>query len=183
MKSNIPQGILGFAGVTALTMASMAAHASCADMTVGSATSAAAPMAPFHMPQKSAEHRQRETAAEDIVGTWYVSYTSGGAPFAQAFIQWHDDHTEWESINRPVLSGNICVGSWKALDRTHVYRNHYGWIYSNGTVSNYFNETETDEVAPDGNSYNGINRTIIYGLDGSVVADVPGTSTARRIAP
>ncbi len=33
----------------------------------------------------------------------------------RAFIQWHSDGTEWENINHPVLGGNICMGSWRAV--------------------------------------------------------------------
>src|SRR6266851_4442678 len=49
-------------------------------------------------------------AAHYIVGTWLVTYTAGGSPSGQAFIQWHDDGTEWENINFPIEGGNICVG-------------------------------------------------------------------------
>ena len=34
----------------------------------------------------------KESAAQKIVGTWLVTYTSGGQPFGQAIIQWHDDY-------------------------------------------------------------------------------------------
>jgi hypothetical protein len=63
-----------------------------------------------------------------IVGTWLVTYTTGGAPGGEAFIQWHSDGTEWENINLPVLGGNICMGSWKVIDAHHVFRNHFGWM-------------------------------------------------------
>jgi hypothetical protein len=75
------------------------------------------------------------------------------------------------------------MGSWKQIDRTHVYRNHYGWLFTNGIVSGYFKETETDVVERDGNSYRGINNTIIYDLTGNLIVEVPGTSAATRIAP
>jgi hypothetical protein len=55
-----------------------------------------------------------------VVGTWLVSYTFGGAPGGDAFIQWHSDGTECENINHPVLGGNICMGSWKVLDARHA---------------------------------------------------------------
>jgi len=53
---------------------------------------------------------------DGIVGTWQVSYTTGGSPSGEAFIQWHDDGTEWENIDFPILGGNICMGSWRQLD-------------------------------------------------------------------
>jgi hypothetical protein len=74
------------------------------------------------------------------------------------------------------------MGEWKALDRWHVFRNHFGWLYTSGIVSGYFNETETDLLAQDRNSYSGNNETKIYDLSGSLLVTLPGTSRATRIA-
>lgn len=122
------------------------------------------------------------TATLNIVGTWLVTYTSGGQPFGQALIQWHSDYTEWENINLPLAGGNICVGSWKTVDNRHVARLHYGWLYTNGILTGYFTETETDKVNGH-DQYSGVNTTTIYDLQGNVQANVPGTSSAVRIAP
>jgi hypothetical protein len=116
---------------------------------------------------------------KSIVGTWFVSYGPGGA----AFIQWHSDGTEWENINHPVLGGNICMGNWKQLDARHVARNHYGWLYNDGLLSGFFNETETDELSEDGNSYIGTNELRMYDLTGKMTAYIPGTASGRRLAP
>ena len=82
----------------------------------------------------------------------------------------------------PILGGNICVGSWKTLDQSHVYRNHYGWLYNNGLLAGWFNETETDKMSWDGNSYTGTNETTLYffGMPPQVST---GTATATRLAP
>ena len=120
-------------------------------------------------------------AGANIVGTWLVTYTLGGAPFAQAFIQWHSDGTESETINLPPVDGNVCAGSWQVVDSLHVSRNHYGWMFNGGALTNYFNEIETDKVG--NNVYSGTNELIIYDLSGNVVADIPGTAHAVRIAP
>ena len=130
------------------------------------------------------ESRSNNGKADDnIVGTWHVSYTVEGSPFAQAFIQWHSDGTEWENINFPILGGNICMGSWKPVDANRVTRNHIGWTYTNGTLTGYFTETETDVVARDGNSYHGTNDQKVYDLEGNLIVEVPGTSIATRISP
>jgi hypothetical protein len=118
-----------------------------------------------------------------IVGTWHVTYTTEGAPGGEAFIQWHSDGTEWENINFPILGGNICMGSWKSTGGNRVFRNHYGWLYDNGSLVGYFNETETDEVSKDGNSYTGNNETKIYDLNGTLQVDLHGTASATRIPP
>lgn len=86
-------------------------------------------------------------------------------------------------LNLPVLAGTICVGSWKPIDQTHVFRRHIGWLYTNGSLTGYFTETETDEVSSDGNSYSGANDQKIYDLKGNKLAEVTGTSTATRIWP
>jgi hypothetical protein len=116
------------------------------------------------------------------VGTWLVTYIVEGNPFGQAYIQWHSDGTEWENINLPVSGGDICMGSWTMVDAKHVARNHYGWLYTNGEVSGYFNETETDKVTRNG-TYSGTNEQKGYDLNGNLLFDVTGTSSAVFIAP
>jgi hypothetical protein len=168
------------AAAASLALVGVSAHASCADLIGGASQGLSRPPVSLNAVQ---EERRFDTAAENIVGTWHVSYSSDGVEYAQAFIQWHGDRTEWENINKPVLGGNICMGSWKPIDATHVYRNHFGWIFDNGVVSNYFNETETDEVSRDGNSYVGVNTTSIYSLTGTLLLSINGTAKATRLAP
>lgn len=77
----------------------------------------------------------------------------------------------------------ICMGSWKVLDARHVARNHFGWLYDGGMLSGFFNETETDELSRDGNSYSGTNELKMYDLSGNKTADLTGTDSATRLAP
>ncbi len=63
-----------------------------------------------------------------------------------------------------------------------------GWLFNNGVIAGYFNETETDEVAWDGNSYSGANTTTLnfYPVPPATTPTVivlTGTATAKRIAP
>ena len=81
-----------------------------------------------------------------------------------------------------IPAGGVCMGSWKAVDTKHVARNHYGWLFTNGEVSGYFNETETDKVTRNG-TYSGTNEQIGYDLNGNILFDVTGTSSAVYIAP
>jgi hypothetical protein len=176
--------LIGAATVTALAMTGLSAHAGCADPRTAGQPGANHTISAEILQTLAAESRlYNGSAAERIVGTWHVSYTVEGAPFADAFIQWHSDGTEWEDINLPVLSGNVCMGSWKPIDFAHVYRNHIGWLYTNGTLTGYFTETETDLLSRDGNSYSGTNDQVIYDLTGKKLAEVTGTSTATRIFP
>ncbi len=114
-----------------------------------------------------------------IVGTWHVTY--GGPLTGQAFIQWHDDGTEWENIDFPILGGTICLGDWRAVDENHVRRSHVGWLFTNGNPSGYFTQTETDEVARDGSWYRGTNYIRMYDASGNLFFEGPGTAEATRI--
>jgi hypothetical protein len=174
---------VGAAALAALSFAGFSAHASCADPRAAGQQSAMQPMSALALGDLSGESSWNNGQhGRGIVGTWHVSYTVEGAPFADAFIQWHSDGTEWENINLPVLAGNICLGSWKQLDERHFFRHHVGWLYSNGSLAGYFTETETDEVSSDGSSYSGTNEQKIY-ITGMPVQEVTGTSTATRIWP
>jgi hypothetical protein len=172
--------LLGIAATAALSLLGTAAHANCSDRSAGNEKQISLP----------AQH-QNLWQHEDIVGTWLVNY----GPVGQAFIQWHSDGTEWENITHPSIGGNICMGSWIQTGPRTFFRNHFGWIFdSTGVIAGYFNETETDTLSKDGNSYSGTNVTIFYDMDGSVVpapgapspaptGGYPGTSSAVRIAP
>ena len=168
------------AAVSALTLSGMSAVAGCADPGQNGGPQIKLPQRLLQ--QLSQKQPASGDAADNIVGTWLATYTVEGNAFGQAYIQWHSDGTEWENINLPVESGNLCMGSWKALDSKHVYRNHWGWLYTNGTVSGYFNETETDKVGRNG-TYAGTNEQIGYDLNGNQTFDVNGTSSAVRISP
>ncbi len=172
---------VGIAASAALSLFGLPAHANCAYPSAGNEQRIQLPS--FHH-QHFGDH-------EGIVGTWWVNYGATG----QAFIQWHSDGTEWENITHPSVGGNICMGSWVATGPWTYFRNHYGWIFdSNGVISGYFNETETDTLSRDGNSYTGTNVSIFYDLSGTVVPapgapspaptnGYPGTASAVRIAP
>jgi hypothetical protein len=122
-------------------------------------------------------------AAQNIVGTWLVShYGPDGSLDAQSYNQWHSDGTEWENIDFPIEGGNLCLGSWKAIDTDHVARNHYGWLYTSGTLSGHFNTTETVTVKHDG-TYTGVNHTKVYDLDGNMLVEFDGSVSAVLLPP
>ncbi len=178
--------LIGTAVLGTLSLAALSARAGCVDPR--NAGHYQVPEAISFDLNLAMPDRSGHVAAENIVGTWHVHYTTEGAPPGEAFIQWHSDGTEWENINYPVLSGNICMGSWKAIDHSHVFRNHYGWLFNNGMLAGWFNETETDEVAWDGNAYSGLNTTTLHFYPvapstKSTVVTLIGTASAKRIAP
>jgi hypothetical protein len=176
--------LIGAAVVAASSLAGLSAHAGCADPRTANQQSVSPAVTPLVLQTLSgAGGPDGRWAAAGIVGTWHVSYTVEGSPFAEAFIQWHSDGTEWESINLSVLDGNICLGSWEPLDARRVSRNHIGWLYMNGVLSGYFTETETDVLGLDGLSYSGTNVQKIFDTAGTLQMQVTGTSKATRIMP
>jgi hypothetical protein len=170
--------LMGTAVVAALTISGLS-RANCMDP-----SNAGAPMGPLSFNHGALPAHGGNNAAENIVGTWHVIYTPEGATkeSGEAFIQWHSDGTEWENINYPVLNGNICMGSWKPDGQWQVSRNHVGWLYMGGSLAGWFNETETDVVARDGNSYRGTNVTTLY-FTGMAPQVLKGSAAATRIAP
>lgn len=169
-----------FAAAAAATLGAYSAQAGCADPEAVLSGSVRVPRA-IALPATPNFHRTGD-ASNLVVGTWLATYTVEGNPFGQAYIQWHSDGTEWETINLPVDGGNICAGSWTKVDARHVSRNHWGWLYTNGVVSGYFNETETDKVDRNG-TYAGTNDQKIYDLNGNLLNEVTGTSSAVFITP
>jgi hypothetical protein len=168
------------AAASALVLSGLSAQAGCADPRQPAGQQV---KLPAQLLQAMAQKQPaRADAGGNVVGTWLVTYIVEGNPFGQAYIQWHDDGTEWENINLPISGGNICMGSWKKVDSKHVYRDHWGWLYTNGDVSGYFNETETDQVSH-GGTYTGTNEQIGYDLNGNQLFDVTGTSSAVKITP
>jgi hypothetical protein len=171
--------LIGIAATAALSLFGLPAHANCAY-----------PGAENKQDIQLPEYHGHFADHEGIVGTWLVNYGNVG----QAFIQWHSDGTEWENITHPSIGGNICMGSWVATGPWTYFRNHFGWILDSTGAIGYFNETETDKLSKDGNSYIGTNVTIFYDMAGNVVPapgqsspppsdGYPGTSAAVRIAP
>ncbi len=178
--------LTGAAAIASITLG-FAAHASCVDPR----TSGSGALSNLQLTHGAQPGQFRGNGVEErVVGTWLVVYTPTGSktPSGEAFIQWHSDRTEWEYINYPTLNGNICLGSWKPLDGEHVSRNHFGWLYNDGTLAGWFNETETDEVSWDGNSYSGTNDTVLHfypvppATEGTTL-ELKGTANATRLAP
>ena len=177
------RSLIGAVAAAALTLTGLSAHASCADPRIPGTKSEALAL-PQHVLQDlmGSDRFDAADAGDRVVGTWRVTYDVEGAYFADALIQWHRDGTEWENINRPILGGTICMGEWKRVDEWHVSRSHIGWLFTNGIVSGYFTETETDKVSADGKSYTGTNDQKIFDLSGNMQVEVTGTSSATRIA-
>jgi hypothetical protein len=171
------------ATAAALALSGLSAHAACVDPRV--AVQTAANQMPPVLP--AAARAAGKAAAnddhhgdDDIVGTWIVNYSSGGNSAGTAFIQWHDDGTEWENIDFPILGGSVCMGEWRRNGHRQYSRQHIGWLYTDGNLSGYFTETETDTLSHDGDSYTGTNDQKIFDLQGNLQVELTGASSATR---
>lgn len=184
-NKNAMHGVAAILGVGILgALFSAQASAACVDPNAASGQGPLhqSPLLSLHAPT-AATNSESGGGAQRIVGTWQASYASGGVVYGVAFIQWHSDGTEWENVDFPILGGNICMGSWRAVGENKVSRYHVGWLYSDGILFGHFIETETDVLSHDGNSYAGTNDTKMYKLDGTMFNEVVGTSAATRISP
>ena len=63
------------------------------------------------------------SAQEPIVGLWQVTETDpvSGSVQDHVYEQFHSDQSEIENAAKPILTGNVCIGTWIKLGK-----NHYG---------------------------------------------------------
>src|SRR5262245_34750091 len=73
-----------------------------------------------------------DASVDRIVGFWRVTYVTKGTPglpdgtvLDDAFQQWHSDGTEIHNSQKPAATGNICLGVWKKIGRSHYSLNHF----------------------------------------------------------
>jgi len=118
-----------------------------------------------------------------IVGLWHVLYTTGGAPFAESFKQWHSDGTELDNINQNPAAGSLCVGVWKQIGPREVRLHHVGWVFaSDGTPAGSFTIDETDTIDEHGMAYTGTFTFRTYDVSGNFTGiEVTGNTAATRI--
>ena len=116
-----------------------------------------------------------------IVGLWNVHYFIGSTEIFQTYDQWHSDGLEFE-VNS-IYPGAVCQGTFKQAANGAVYLFHVVWTFdSNGALSGHIEETQTNSVAQDGNSYSGTFDQKFYDLNGNFITEATGTVTATRLA-
>lgn len=119
------------------------------------------------------------TAGGPIVGLWQVQY-SGDLEF-ESFDQWHSDGQEFEVTN--LAPGVVCQGTWEQRAFRLVQLFHTGWNYdSNGQLTGYFRETQTNRVSQDRQSYDGSYDLKDYDTNGNQLDELTGTLHATRIS-
>lgn len=120
-------------------------------------------------------------AEPPIVGLWDVHYTSNYiGPWLETYDQWHSDGQEFEVGS--LTPGMLCQGTWKQLPRETVQLFHVGWTYGDPPGTFRFEETQTNTVTQDHNSYDGTYDTKFYDENGNLVLEDTGTLHATRLS-
>jgi len=129
------------------------------------------------------EHQDESNWQQTVVGLWHVVYTqSDGSPFNQSFKMWWSDGIEFDNALLPPSGGNICYGVWKQTGRATVKLHHIGIMWgSDGKIAGTFTSDEEDTVAANGKSYSGTFEFKQYDPSGNLVADIKGTTAAKRV--
>jgi hypothetical protein len=128
------------------------------------------------------ENQDESNWQQTIVGLWHVNYTLGdGTPFTQTFKMFWSEGVEFENALNPP-AGAICYGVWKQLGHATVKIHHIGVLWSSdGKISGTFTIDEEDTVASSGKSYSGNFEFKQYDPTGNPVADLKGTTSAKRV--
>jgi hypothetical protein len=114
------------------------------------------------------------------VGLWNVQYFTGGAPLFQTYDQWHSDGLEFE-VNS-IAPGAVCQGVYKQMANGTVHLFHVTYTFdANGAFSGHIDETQTNTVGQDGNTYSGTFDQKFYELNGNFLFEATGTQTVTRL--
>jgi hypothetical protein len=122
-------------------------------------------------------------SASGIVGLWHVVHNdSDGNLVFESFEQWHSDGTEFEFANGAPSTGDICMGTWQKKGRSAQLW-HTGWTFNpDGSSSGTMVLSGSDKVAKDGNSFKGPFDVKLFDVNGNLLFDVAGITTAERLS-
>ena len=101
----------------------------------------------------------RASASESIVGLWQITLKDSGGNFIDSvFSGWTSDGLEFDQDIVPILTENVCYGTWIKLGGhsyglTHPFFDFVGTTGLWDGTSGHFEYTVT--VANDGNSFTG----------------------------
>jgi len=104
------------------------------------------------VPQGTAGTVDRSGQGQRLVGLWEDSYTdTNGNPIGfYQFELYHGDQTELEVDQSPILTGNVCLGTWRNLQGNTYGLVHPYFFFQD--VNTNGEGSENTEGQPDGNS-------------------------------
>jgi hypothetical protein len=127
--------------------------------------------------------------AQRIVGFWKASFVSEGSDgipdgtvVDSQFVQWHGDGTEITNSSRAPVTGNFCMGTWHRTGKFTYELNHFALAYD--TNNNFVGPAQIREqitLDKKGNTYSGTFTIDQYNPSGTLLAEVKGNVTAKRI--
>jgi len=121
--------------------------------------------------------------ASPIVGLWDVLYTSDNGPTFETYDQWHSDGLEFEVAD--LAPGVVCQGTWRQAAARSVQLFHVGFTFGGGCPGGTdvrFEESQTNTVSLDRNSYDGTYDDKYYDANGNLVCEDTGTLHATRLS-
>ncbi|HSC19751.1 MAG TPA: hypothetical protein VLC74_12650 [Rhizomicrobium sp.] len=126
----------------------------------------------------------REAAPDgygSIVGMWNNSVIVGGNVVVSSIATWHSDGTEFDNVDFPPITGNICQGVWESKGVGKVVEHHLGWTFDqNSNPTGYFTLEQTLKLSHDGMSYGGPFDQKFYDVNGNLVNEIAGDMSATR---
>ena len=117
---------------------------------------------------------------DSIVGLWKNSVIVGGNVVVNSIAAWHSDGTEFDNVDFPPTTGNICQGVWENKGRK-VTEHHLGWTFdTSANPTGYFTLEQNVKLSKDGQSYSGPFDQKFYDTDGNLVNELTGEMSATR---
>ena len=169
------RSILISASAIAWMAGTFSAYASCGAPVGGKSD----PLSKFPEPRLS----RMEVAPQgdaSIVGMWKTSLIVGGNVVAHSITTWHSDGTEFDNVDFPPTTGNICQGIWESQGRK-VQEHHFGWTFdTNSNPTGYFTLEQSLKLSRDGMSYTGPFDQKFYDVNGNLVTEITGDISAER---
>jgi hypothetical protein len=141
-------------------------------------------VAPAILPAAMLAKNHPATGAQStIVGLWHqVRTASDGTAFTEGFETWTPGGSEFELVNHPPITGDVCVGVYTRHDRMYDITVHVAWLYDmNSNFVGTLSLTQQSKLAKDGNSYTGPFDAKFYDPNGNLFQEVTGTSVGDRL--
>jgi hypothetical protein len=89
----------------------------------------------------------------------------------------------WNSRSTLFTRGAVCQGVWKQVAPNGAKLFHVIWTFdANGVLAGHIEETQTNTVTRDGNTYEGTFDQKFYDLNGNFTGEATGTLTATRLS-
>ncbi len=119
---------------------------------------------------------------DSIVGVWQASLTVNGTLLLNTIDTWNGDGTEFLSADKDPIEGNVCQGVWKTTGHRSVQLHHMGWTFdTSGNPTGTLVDDTSVTLDRKRMTYSGTFDFKFYDVNGNLVKEVTGDTTATRI--